>query len=101
LRTSPTPTAIRSTCVRPCAERRIYSPAAADRGDYATVAKLAVAEMVNASYLIRVLRLTLLAPDIVEAILGGQQTANMTLDRMLKPFAAEWEEQRLEFAPVL
>jgi len=41
-------------------------------GDYATVAEMAAAEKVNASNLSSVLRLTLLAPDIVEAILDGR-----------------------------
>jgi hypothetical protein len=41
-----------------------------------------------------VLRLTLLAPDIVEAILGGRQPAEMTLVRLMRPFAVGWREQR-------
>ena len=42
----------------------------------------------------RVLRLTLLAPDIVEAILDGRQGAQVTLARVLEPFRVEWESQR-------
>jgi hypothetical protein len=42
----------------------------------------------------RVLRLTLLAPDIVEAILGGRQPAEMTLAMLMRPFAVGWREQR-------
>ncbi|WP_407947019.1 hypothetical protein [Paracoccus liaowanqingii] len=38
----------------------------------------------------RVLRLTLLAPDIVEAILGGTQGSEVTLARVLEPFPAGW-----------
>ena len=49
---------------------------------------------INASYVGRVLRLTLLAPDIVEAILGGRQPAEMTLAVLMKPFALAWREQR-------
>jgi hypothetical protein len=41
----------------------------------------------------RVLRLTLLAPDIVEAILDGKQGPELTLARVLQPFPVEWEEQ--------
>ena len=44
-----------------------------ETGVYATVEELAAAEKINASYVSRVLRLTLLAPDIVEAILDGRQ----------------------------
>jgi hypothetical protein len=40
-------------------------------GAFATIAELAAHEKINPSYLTRVLRLTLLAPDIVEAILDG------------------------------
>ena len=41
----------------------------------------------------RVLRLTLLAPDIVEAILDGQQGTEVTLARALGPFSVKWSEQ--------
>src|SRR5215207_5979239 len=44
-----------------------------ESGEYASVAELASAERINPSYLCRVLRLTLLAPDLVEAILDGTQ----------------------------
>jgi hypothetical protein len=47
---------------------------------------LAAAEIIKASYVSRVLRLTLLAPEIVEAILDGRQPAEMTLEVLMKPF---------------
>ena len=65
-----------------------------ESGDYASVAELAAAEKINSSYLSRVLRLTLLAPDIVQAILDGEPSEAITLDRLIKPFPVEWEEQR-------
>ena len=40
------------------------------------------------------LRLTLLAPDMVEAILDGRQAAAITLARLMEPLPAEWEQQR-------
>ena len=40
------------------------------------------------------LRLTLLAPNIIEVILNGRQPADMTLPRLLAPFPAVWAEQR-------
>ena len=49
------------------------------------------------SYVSRVLRLTLLAPDIVEAILDGRQPKEMTLAVLMKPFPVGWEEQRMVF----
>ena len=41
----------------------------------------------------RVLWLTLLAPDIVEAILDGRQPDGMTLPRLMEPFEVEWDQQ--------
>ena len=41
----------------------------------------------------RVLRLTLLAPDIVEAILHGRQGPEVTLAQVLEPFPLEWDNQ--------
>ncbi len=64
---------------------------------YATVDDLAKAEKINASYISRVLRLTLLAPAIVEAILDGSQSADLKLDDILKPFPVYWVEQIHEF----
>ena len=44
-----------------------------ESGRFATITELAAAEKINASYVSRILRLTLLAPDVVEAILDGRQ----------------------------
>jgi hypothetical protein len=49
-------------------------------GMHATIAEIATAEKINETYVGRVLQLTLLAPDIVEAILGGRQPAGLQLD---------------------
>ena len=65
-----------------------------ESGAYASVTELAAAEKIAQSYMCRVLRLTLLAPDIVEAILDGYQPASVTLDRLLRPFTAAWNAQR-------
>ena len=55
-----------------------------ENGTHATIAEIAAAEKINESYVARVLRLTLLAPDIVEAILGGRQPAEMTLAGLMR-----------------
>ena len=68
-----------------------------DSEEFTTIAELAEHEGIAPSYLTRVLRLTLLAPDIVEAILDGKQGQEMTLSRMLEPFAEEWAEQPEHF----
>ena len=64
-----------------------------ESGDYATVRDLAKAEAINESYLGRVLRLTLLAPTLIEAILEGRQPANLELDDLLQQFPVEWDKQ--------
>src|ERR1700716_4559317 len=64
-----------------------------ESGDYATVRDLARAEAINESYLGRVLRLTLLAPNIIEAILEGRQPANLELDDLLQQFPIGWGRQ--------
>ena len=65
-----------------------------ETGRFGTLAELAAAEKINSSYVSRVLRLTLLAPDIIEAILDGRQPEGMTLPGLMEPFPVEWEQQR-------
>lgn len=64
-----------------------------ESGEFASSRELAEAEKINDSYLARVLRLTLLAPDIVEAILDGQQPGEMALTDLMVPFPVEWGKQ--------
>ena len=42
----------------------------------------------------RILRLALLAPDIVEAILGGRADQSVVLERLEQPLPTGWEQQR-------
>jgi hypothetical protein len=65
-----------------------------DSGEFSTIAELAEREGIAPSYMTRVLRLTLLAPDIVEAILDGKQGSEVTLAQVLKPFPLKWAEHR-------
>jgi hypothetical protein len=65
-----------------------------ESGRFATLAELAAAEKINASYVSRILRLTLLAPDIVEAILAGRQPEGMMLPGLIDGVAVEWQGQR-------
>ena len=67
-----------------------------DTGVHATLEDLARAKGVHATYVSRVLRLTLLAPEIVEAILDGRQPVELQLDGLLNGFPLEWERQRRE-----
>ena len=65
-----------------------------ENGTYASITELAKAEKIDRGYLGRILLLTLLAPDIVEAILDGRQPAELGLPRLMKPFPVVWSEQR-------
>ena len=64
-----------------------------ETGHFATIQEIAKAENINPSYISRVLRLTLLAPEIVEAILAGTQPAGLTRAEVMKPFPMEWQRQ--------
>jgi hypothetical protein len=68
-----------------------------DEGVHATLEDLATAKGVAPSYVSRVLRLTLLAPEIVEVILDGRQSAELQLDDLLEGYPLEWDEQRRRF----
>jgi hypothetical protein len=65
-----------------------------DDGVYATVSEIAQAENLNKSYVSRILRLALLAPDIVEAILAGTTDQSMILEQLERPLPASCEGQR-------
>ena len=67
-----------------------------DEGAYGTLEDLARAKGVAPSYVSRVLRLTLLAPDIVEAILDRRQSAELQLNDLLEGFPLEWNQQKEE-----
>ena len=65
-----------------------------ESGRYSTVRDLAKAESINESYLSRVLRLTLLAPVIIQSILEGQQPVGLELDGLLGPIPQNWAQQQ-------
>ena len=64
-----------------------------DEGVYATVSDVGDAENISKSYVSRILRLALLAPDIVEAIIAGQTHQALMLEQLERPLPASWEEQ--------
>ncbi len=68
-----------------------------ETGVHRTVEEIAAAEKINSSYVGRLLRMTLLAPEIVEAILDGRQPSNMTLAMLMEPFAVDWRGQEISF----
>ncbi len=70
-----------------------------ESGEFVTIAELAAREGITLSYLTRVLRLTLLAPDLVAAILDGRQGPEVQLARLMEPLPAPWTEQRVALDP--
>jgi hypothetical protein len=68
-----------------------------ESGEYASITELAKAEGVNQSYACRMLRLTLLAPAIVMAILDGRQNSDVMLKHLMKPLPVRWDEQLVTF----
>ena len=68
-----------------------------ESGRHASINDLAKADKIDRGYASKVLRLTLLAPDIVEAILAGRQPEGLKLADLLEPFPVDWAEQRRRF----
>jgi len=64
-----------------------------DEGIYTSVSEIGDAENISKSYVSRILRLTLLAPDIIEAILAGRPDPLLMLENLQRPFPVIWEEQ--------
>jgi hypothetical protein len=68
-----------------------------ENGTHATIAEIAAAEKINESYVGRILRLTLLAPDLVEAILNGRQPVDITMAILMRGFPLGWCAQSNDF----
>ena len=64
-----------------------------DDGRYGSITELAAGERLDRGYLGKILTLTLLAPDIVEAILDGRQPAELGVHVLREGFPVEWGEQ--------
>ena len=72
-----------------------------ETGQFATISELAEARKLDRSFISHILRLTLLAPDLVEAILDGSQPTTMQLQQLVRGFPIEWERQRREACLVI
>ena len=68
-----------------------------ETGDFESITELAKAERITQSYACRLLRLTLLCPDIIQAALDGREAVNLTMEGLRKPFPADWDQQREYF----
>ena len=65
-----------------------------DDGVYTTISEIGDTENISKSYVSRILRLALLSPDIIEAILAGSADQSLMLERLERPLPPGWEEQR-------
>lgn len=72
-----------------------------DEGRYASITEMAAAEKIERGYLGSLLRLTLLAPDIVGAVLDAQMPCGLDLPQLLAPSPWEWAVQRKALANAL
>jgi hypothetical protein len=70
-----------------------------DDGVYASVSEIGDAENISKSYVSRILRLALLAPDIIEAILIGATDQALVLEKLERRLPANWDEQRAVLRP--
>ena len=69
-----------------------------ETGVYGTLEEIAAAEKITPYYVSRLLRTTLLAPEIVEAILDGRQREGVTLPALMGPFSSGWAEQQTSWS---
>ena len=67
-----------------------------DEGKFESVSDLARQIGLDVSFAARLLRLTRLAPDIIEAILTGEEPSGLSLTMLTKQLSVVWEEQRRE-----
>lgn len=65
-----------------------------ESGEHASVSELAEREGIAFTYMARLMRLSLLSPEIVDAITDGHQPASVTLANLMGSFPLDWEEQR-------
>jgi hypothetical protein len=65
-----------------------------DDGVYTSVSEIGDAENISKSYVSRILRLALLAPDIVEAVLDGTTAPMLMVEQLERPLPTTWNQQR-------
>jgi hypothetical protein len=65
-----------------------------ESGEYASISEVAHSENIAFTYMARILRLSLLSPEIVDTIMSGQHPPHMSLAKLMEPFPLNWAEQR-------
>lgn len=68
-----------------------------ESGQFCSITEVSKAEKINQSYACRILRLTLLAPDIVVKILDGQHDDRLSMRMLSAGIPLEWVEQRARY----
>ena len=71
-----------------------------ESGEFASISELAEKEGIAFTYMARLMRLSLLSPELVDAVIDGHQPANITLANLMDPFPADWKEQRALWSDV-
>lgn len=65
-----------------------------ESGEFSSISELAEKEGIAFTYMARLMRLSLLSPAIVDAIMDGRQPANVTLADLMGSFPPDWQEQQ-------
>ena len=70
---------------------------AIESGKFHSITDLAGSLDVDNSYVVRILKLTTLAPDIIEAIFNSEEPTGLSLAKLTRTFPMDWEQQRALF----
>ena len=71
-----------------------------ESGEFASISELAEREGIAFTYMARLMRLSLLSPELVDAVMDGHQPANITLANLMDPFPADWKVQHALWSDV-
>ena len=72
-----------------------------ESGEFASISELAEKEGIAFTYMARLMRLSLLSPEIIDAVMDGRHPANITLASLMDPFPADWKEQHALWSDVI
>ena len=90
------PSAVQAAVVQALGRAFSWSDAI-ESGEVHSISDLARTLDVDNSYVVRILKLTTLAPDIIEAILNGEEPSGLSLARLIRTFPMDWQRQRALF----
>ena len=71
-----------------------------ESGEFASISELAEKEGIAFTYMARLMRLSLLSPELVDAVMDGHQPANITLANLMDPFPTDWKVQHALWSDV-